>query len=301
MSIELETWSSGATARLGALAAHASLQPEFESLLGEGLGRMMGDAFNREDCRHLATIRGEDAGFGYALLVPTADGPFAAYRIGVLERFRRLGVATALHAAMRVKVAEVAPEIHEHEMGAFLPAPAAEAFATRHGFSASRAYWLMERPPVDLPEPVWPVGISIRRFDASDDDVRLWVAVFNAAWREHHHPILATFENIRRDVDGGRVDPKSVYFAVRGGTPVGFVRGALLESRGEVAVLGVVPEARGLGLGRALLRFGGRWLIEHGARRVTLYVDGENERALRLYRQEGYEVIRTRRLWSRQD
>lgn len=301
MPIRIDSWTPGAEPRLAALASHPSLQPEYESLLGAGLARMMADSFNPEDCRRFATLDGEDAGFGYALLVPTADGPFAAYRIGVLDRFRRRGVGGALLAAMRARVAEVAPEIHEHEIGAYLPNPAAEAFATRHGYVASRAYWLMERPPVDLPEPVWPAGITLRRFDASDDDVRLWVAVFNAAWREHHHPILATFEDIRRDLDGGRVDANSIYFAVRDGAPVGFVRGALHELRGEVAVLGVVPEARGLGLGRALLRFGGRWLIDHGARRVTLFVDGENERALRLYRQEGYEILRTRRLWSRQD
>jgi ribosomal protein S18 acetylase RimI-like enzyme len=32
---------------------------------------------------------------------------------------------------------------------------------------------------------------------------------------------------------------------------------------------------------------------------VTLVVDGENEGALRLYRSEGFEVTRTRRLWGR--
>ena len=77
------------------------------------------------------------------------------------------------------------------------------------------------------------------------------------------------------------------------------MRLAPLEARPEVAVLGVVPEWRGRGLGRALLRHGSRWLRDRGFERVMLQVDGENERALTLYRQERFEIVRTRQVWSR--
>jgi len=301
MSLALESWSEHAQARLGALATHPTLQPEFDFLLGLGLARIMGDAFNRVDCRLLATLDGEDAGFGFAFLVPTAEGPFAAFRIGVLERFRRRGVGRALLAAMRASVAQVAPEIRELELAANLPNPVAEAFAAHHGYVPSRRYWLMERPGFDVPEPRWPDGAAIRPFDGGDQDVRLWVDLVNVSWRQHHHPILATVPDMRRYLDGGTFDPAGMFFALRGDEPVGFVRCALHETRGEVAVLGVAPGARGLGLGRALLRHGGRWLLEHGAARVTLSVDGENERALGLYRGEHYEVVRTRQLWTRHD
>ena len=73
----------------------------------------------------------------------------------------------------------------------------------------------------------------------------------------------------------------------------------LLPGRGEVATLGVVPEARGIGLGRALLRWGVGWLEHQAAPRVTLTVDGENEGALSLYRSEGFETVRKREIWSR--
>jgi len=47
-------------------------------------------------------------------------------------------------------------------------------------------------------------------------------------------------------------------------------------------VLGVIPEARGIGLGRALLRWGVNWLEHQNAPRVHAVRDGENETALRL-------------------
>jgi len=300
MSLRLESWNETSLARLGALAADASLQPEYESLLGEGLARMMGDPFNREDCRRLAVRDGEDVGFGYALVVPTAEGRFAAFRIGVPERHRRSGIGTALLAEMRRQVAEVAADVGEIEIGAVLPNPAAEGFAVRHGFRPSRTYWLMERPAAALEAPEWPAGVTLRAFDGSDRDQQWWVDVVNRSWREHHHPIHATLDEMRRYLAGGFFDPAAMYFAERAGEPVGFVRGARHATRGEVAVLGVVPEERGRGIGRALLRFGSQWLLDHGAARITLYVDGENERALTLYRGERFEVIRTRQLWSRQ-
>lgn len=91
--------------------------------------------------------------------------------------------------------------------------------------------------------------------------------------------------------------PDGLMLAYRDGACAGFCRTSLEAEGGEVAILGVAPEARAIGLGRALLRWGVRWLIEAGAKRVTLLVDGENDTALRLYRSEGFDVARTREIW----
>jgi ribosomal protein S18 acetylase RimI-like enzyme len=80
---------------------------------------------------------------------------------------------------------------------------------------------------------------------------------------------------------------------------VGYCRNARFGEAGEVALIGVVPEARGIGLGRALLRWGVQWLASQGVEPLYLMVDGENEGALRLYRSEGFGVARTRIHWSR--
>lgn len=59
--------------------------------------------------------------------------------------------------------------------------------------------------------------------------------------------------------------------------------------QGEIYVVGVAAAAAGLGLGRALMRAGLARMRARGAERTTLYVEGDNERALRLYRSLGYQ------------
>jgi mycothiol synthase len=60
------------------------------------------------------------------------------------------------------------------------------------------------------------------------------------------------------------------------------------DGAGEVYVLGVSPNAQGLGLGRALLVRGLRLLAAHGCPVVLLYVDGDNDTAMRLYERDGF-------------
>ena len=87
--------------------------------------------------------------------------------------------------------------------------------------------------------------------------------------------------------------------AYDGVTVAGFCRNFVSSSAGEIATLGVAHAYQGRGLGRALLRWGARWLAHRGALPITLLVDGENESALTLYRSEGFRVERTRTMWSR--
>ena len=60
------------------------------------------------------------------------------------------------------------------------------------------------------------------------------------------------------------------------------------DGAGEVYVLGISPQAQGLGLGHTLLTRGLRLLAERGAPVVLLYVDGDNTAARRLYERAGF-------------
>jgi len=87
----------------------------------------------------------------------------------------------------------------------------------------------------------------------------------------------------------GRFSPKTWHLAVRGREPVGVVLVNALRDRAELVYLGLVPEARGQGLGRALVHRAVRSAVEMGARRLGLAADAGNEPALRLYRRTGFE------------
>ena len=76
--------------------------------------------------------------------------------------------------------------------------------------------------------------------------------------------------------------------------PVATIQGIHLGwRRGSIQNVGVVPDHRGFGLGRALLIQSLRGFREKGIRRVTLEVTAENAPALRLYEQVGFERRRT--------
>ena len=63
------------------------------------------------------------------------------------------------------------------------------------------------------------------------------------------------------------------------------------DHQGWVDILGVVPEARRGGLGRALLADGLRWIESKGASEAVLGVDAQNEKALTLYQSLGFEPL----------
>lgn len=85
----------------------------------------------------------------------------------------------------------------------------------------------------------------------------------------------------------GRIDPASLSF-------VGTVQG--VEDRfgyGAIQNLGIVPEQRGLGLGSVLLLKALEGFRRVGLKRAFLEVTAQNEGAVRLYRNLGFNKART--------
>ncbi len=87
----------------------------------------------------------------------------------------------------------------------------------------------------------------------------------------------------------GRADPRLWWLVLRSGRPVGVVIVDLARKpEGNLLYLGVVPSARGQGLGRVLLAHAARQSLAAGASSLTLAVDARNAPALRLYRRAGF-------------
>lgn len=99
----------------------------------------------------------------------------------------------------------------------------------------------------------------------------------------------------------GEFDPRFWLLARKGGVPVGVLLMARIPERGamEVVYMGLLPEARGSGLGVTLLRRAVELARSQGAGLVTLTVDIENAPARRLYAAFAFHEWSRREVWIR--
>ena len=65
------------------------------------------------------------------------------------------------------------------------------------------------------------------------------------------------------------------------------------SDEGEVYAVAVHPQVQGRGLAGPVTALGIGYLARTGARSISLYVDGDNDRALRTYRRAGFEIAAT--------
>ncbi|MET9936180.1 mycothiol synthase, partial [Streptomyces sp. NPDC006324] len=164
--------------------------------------------------------------------------------------------------------------------------PAARHLAQVLGLTLFRELRQLRRSlvPLDLPEPVLPGGVTVRTFVPGQDDAA-WLAVNAAAFA--HHPEQGSLT--QRDLDDRTAepwfDPKGFFLAEEDGRLVGFhwTKTHAEEHLGEVYVVGILPEAQGGGLGKALTAIGLRHLAAQGLPTAMLYVDGDNSAAVRVY------------------
>lgn len=80
-----------------------------------------------------------------------------------------------------------------------------------------------------------------------------------------------------------------------GGAPLGFALGRVAAGEAEVLTLGLRPEARALGLGRALVDALVARTAVLGAQKVFLEVAEDNKAARNLYAAAGFHEVRRRR------
>lgn len=281
---------------LAALVAAPGVAGQYDQFSGpEGIEHMLGDPYTPADGVRLAFVDDEPAGFAYAIVLPAR---WAVLRGAVLPPFRRRGIGRALQDAVTAHLLAAGP-LHELVISAWQPEPGADGFTAALGYAGERWMWLMERPRGAVPEPVWPAGVSVRVLDGSDAMLQDWTDAYNDSFAEHYRYVAAPVEHTREMVKQTGFRTDGVLLAYRDGKPVGFCRDELHATRGEVGTLGTVRAARGIGLGRQLLRWGVGWLQRESSLPVTLLVDGENPNALALYLGEGFVVTRTRRTWAR--
>jgi len=162
--------------------------------------------------------------------------------------------------------------------------------------------WVLLRLPADhaAAAPAWPAGYTLRPYNEVNDPTAVQEALnrgFIGHWENRDRPL----EDIIHRLHGPHANPAGILLA---SGPAGDIAGicwagydpdynaAVGEAVGYIHNLGVVPEHRRAGLGRALLLAGIAWLRSEGQAVIELDAMGNNELALPLYEGVGFTVKR---------
>ncbi len=171
--------------------------------------------------------------------------------------------------------------------------PASRRLAASHGFRAVRTLLQLRRelaasagPGTELPP-----GISLSTFRGGAD-VDDWVELNARVFADHAEQGGMTAEDLRFRMSEAWFEPDD-FLLLRDteGRMIGYnwLKIEPDDDRvGEIYVVGVDEAHAGQGLGRFLMNRGLARLIERGCAQAALYVDGENTRAVALYRSLGF-------------
>ncbi len=236
----------------------------------------------------LTIVDGDPQGSGggvvaYAHLDPARDGEPATGELVVHPAFRKRGHGRAL---LRALLAEAGGPLRVWAHGDL---PAAAALAEAEGLARARALFQLRRPAAGpLPEVELADGVRLRTFEPGGDE-RAWLRLNGRAFADHPEQGAWTLDDLRDREAEDWFDPAGFFLAERAGVPAGFHwTKAHPGGIGEVYVVGVDPDAQGLGLGRALTLAGLHHLRDRGLDEFMLYVDESNTAAVRLYESLGF-------------
>lgn len=257
-------------------------------------------------------VRQDDAVIAYAGAAVVGDG--AEAELAVDPEHRGRGVGTALLAEVE---AWLEAEITHLRVWAHGDRPESSAFAAANGFERARVLFQFSRGLEDFPWPAawpegtgrnWPTGdapdarlapgVRLRPFKAGADE-EAWLRVNAAAFADHPEQGRWTAADLAAREAERWFDPDGFIVAEDGQGMLGFHWTKVEHGVGEVYVLGVDPRAQGTGLGRTLTLAGLAHLAAHGIRQVDLYADESNDRAVKLYRSQGFAVVRTDVQWAK--
>jgi mycothiol synthase len=233
---------------------------------------------------------------GYAHLDPTDQVQGPSGELVVHPHFRRHALGLQLLRAVETEATGRPLRLWAHG-----DSQAAARLAGRAGFERIRALWQMRRSlQTRIGRPQFAEGVTVRTFVPGQDE-DAWTALNRRAFVGH--PEQGTWTRADLDLREREpwFDPGGFFLAERGGKLAGFhwtkihgedrgvdADGHHHEPIGEVYVVGVDPDERGTGLGRALTLVGLRYLRSRGLFQVMLYVDETNTAAIGLYESLGF-------------
>lgn len=162
------------------------------------------------------------------------------------------------------------------------------------GYAEVRHFYRMVIDLADAPsDPIVPSGIVLRPFQRGGDDLATF-ETYQAAFRDHWNSVPITFEKFTKDRLENPLEDHTLWkLAVEAltGRVVGVVLPILRGGSGWVSTLAVLSDARGRGIGLALLQSAFAEFCRRGYRHIGLGVDAASlTGATRLYERAGMRV-----------
>lgn len=218
----------------------------------------------------------------------------------------RLGLRVLEHLEARAGelVREVGHEAVVFDIGVYRQDERTRAWMVERGFEAAT---LFTRMRIDLDGPVEvvdPAMVSVRRSEGREEDLRAAHRISEDAFVEHYGHVSTSYETWLERLTERGADWADIWLAELDGDPVGVLVGTRQfvedDNGGYVRTLGTLPSARGLGVGKALLRAYFAAAQRAGREAVLLHVDVANVTgALRLYESVGMRPVLEIDAWTK--
>jgi len=236
---------------------------------------------------------------GYAQVL--LGGDTATIEVVVRPGARRHGLGRQILAAADTLARSAGAR--ELKIWAYGALPASEAIAASENNRPSRSLLQLERPLDNLPSTTLPVGYAIRTFDPARDR-EAWLRLHNDVFADHPENGTWSLADLEARLRQPWFAAHDFLVAERDGVMVGFnwlkrvPEAPPDRPEGEIYVIGVADSERGRGLGRALALLGLHHLRAEGMQACTLFVEADNEPALRLYGALGFTTRHTHRCYT---
>ena len=268
-------------------AAGAPLVDESERVRLEGLV----EGHDRGDHWHSVVARRDDHAVGYAGLVLPDDGEATGVARGDVAVDRDATPCEPALVALLAAVDVLGRRHGARRLQVWLRHATDPDLrcAARAGYALDRRLGVLGRPLEGVVAPDVPDGVVLDHVADADADAVVEVLAAAYAGTPDGGWTREDFD-LKRSYDW--FDPADLLVARSGGRVVGVHWTKRRGDRvGEVYNLAVHPDAQGGRLGAVLLQAGLAHLRDAGCREVMLWVDLANERAVRLYTAEGFDVL----------
>ncbi|MBO9046454.1 mycothiol synthase [Curtobacterium flaccumfaciens pv. flaccumfaciens] len=218
----------------------------------------------------------------------------AELELVVAQEARGQGIGTALVSRALALGGGAAPRL----AWAHGDHPAARALADRFGWRAVRTLLQLRAPVADSDVDVaadadadvaLPDGYSLSAFRPGTDDETDWLALNAAAFAHHPEQGRMTLDDLHaREADDWFSGEDLLLLRDASGQLAGSCWLKVEDGIGEFYAVAVRPDLQGQRLGGVLMRAGTARLRGRGLTAAALYVEGDNEPALALYRRSGF-------------